>query len=146
MINKFLLTTAVLLGCFGCAGGPLGGPSAQPTGAYGQQAGANDSCTNCATVTEIRVVDSKPAGIGFGSVIGAVIGGYAGSEIGSGSGREAATAIGAAAGGYAGTQAESSVGQFYRITVRKDNGVLEEIYQRTPPDYGVGARVQLRNG
>jgi len=144
MINKFLLIAAVLLGCFGCAGGPFGGPAAQPTGAYGQQGGANGSCTNCATVTEIQIVDNKPAGIGLGSVIGAVIGGYAGSEIGSGSGRDAATAIGAAAGGYAGTEAEASVGQFYRITVRKDNGVFEEIYQRNPPNYGVGARVQLR--
>ena len=144
MINKFLLATAVLLGAFGCAGGPFGGPSAQPTGTYGQ-AGANDSCTNCATVTDIRIVESKPAGLGIGSIIGAVVGGYAGSEVGDGTGRNVATAIGAAAGGYAGTQVEAAGGQFYRITVRKDNGVMEEIYQRQQPNYNVGARVQLRN-
>ena len=150
MLRKFLMIFPVValstIG-YGCAAGgaaQVGGGGAQSYGTVSGSGGGSANCANCGTVTEITIVESKPAGVGVGTVIGAVIGGFAGSEIGSGSGRDAATAAGAVAGGYAGTQAEAKAGQFYRITVRKDNGVFEEIYQRNPPGYGVGARVQLR--
>jgi outer membrane lipoprotein SlyB len=61
-------------------------------------------------------------------VIGAVVGGVLGNQVGSGHGRTAATVGGAVAGGVVGNEIEkrrSSGTEVYRVEVQFDNGSVE---------------------
>ena len=53
-----------------------------------------------------RVVQSQPSGLG--ALVGAVVGGVAGHQIGGGAGRAVATGLGAVAGGVIGNQVEAN--------------------------------------
>ena len=87
-------------------------------------------------------------GIGLGSVAGAVIGGVAGHQVGSGSGNTAATIAGAAGGAYIGHQLEKrkQATSAYRITVRMENGAYQTLIQPSIGDLRVGDRVRIENG
>jgi outer membrane lipoprotein SlyB len=104
----------------------------------------------------VESIDSAPqdnqgvggTGIGLGSVAGAVIGGVAGHQVGSGSGNTAATIAGAAGGAYIGHQLEKrkQAESAYRITVRMENGAYQTLIQPSIGDLRVGDRVRIDNG
>lgn len=104
----------------------------------------------------VESIDSAPqeyqgvggTGIGLGSVAGAVIGGVAGHQVGSGSGNTAATIAGAAGGAYIGHQLEkrNQTASAYRITVRMENGAYQTLTQPSIGDLRVGDRVRIENG
>lgn len=67
----------------------------------------------------------------IGTVLGAVAGGLAGRQVGSGSGRDIMTVIGAVAGGYAGSQYRDGEARAegVRIGLEMDNGERISIIQ-----------------
>jgi outer membrane lipoprotein SlyB len=87
-------------------------------------------------------------GYGLGTVAGAVIGGVAGHQVGSGSGNTAATIAGAAGGAYIGHQLEkrNQPADAYAITIRMNNGGFQTLTQPTTGGLRVGDRVRIENG
>lgn len=87
-------------------------------------------------------------GYGLGTVAGAVIGGVAGNQVGSGNGKTAATVVGSAGGAYIGHQLEkrNQPAPGYAITVRMSNGEYQTLTQATTGDLRVGDRVHIENG
>ena len=101
-------------------------------------------------ITSIRNVTLEGSSTG-GAILGAVAGGFLGNQIGSGSGRDAATIGGAALGGAAGSHAGRAINnrQGLEITVRLDQGGSLSIVQEVNPreSFAVGDRVRvLDNG
>lgn len=88
------------------------------------------------------------SGIGLGTLAGAVVGGVAGHQVGSGRGNTAATVAGAAGGAYIGHQLEkrNQAADAYAITVRMDNGSYQTLTQPTTGGLRVGDRVRIENG
>jgi outer membrane lipoprotein SlyB len=89
-------------------------------------------------------------------VVGAVVGGLAGAvlgnQVGSGSGRAAATVLGGVGGAAVGSQygggsasAPVAPGATYRITVQTDQGVVRTYEVAQPGELRVGDRVRVEN-
>lgn len=98
---------------------------------------------------ELMQQDSTGSSIGLGTIAGAVVGGVAGSQIGSGRGTIAATVIGAAGGAYIGHELENRQSQgpeIYRFSVRMDNGSYQSLMLEGNPGFRVGDRVRINNG
>jgi uncharacterized protein YcfJ len=85
---------------------------------------------------------------GGGALLGALAGGVIGHQIGSGTGNTVATVGGAVAGGVAGNEIEKRHGgsDFYRITVRFNDGHEESYDRDTVGDLHVGDRVRVDGG
>jgi outer membrane lipoprotein SlyB len=83
-------------------------------------------------------------------VIGAVVGGVLGNQVGKGSGRAAATGVGILGGAVAGNAIEgrnnSQEVQGYRLSVQLDHGGYRVYDVPTPGDLRIGDRVRLYNG
>lgn len=79
---------------------------------------------------------------------GAVLGGVIGNQVGSGSGRAAATGIGAIGGAVAGNQIEKrrKDDEIYRVSVRFDHGGTAQYDYQRIDDLRVGDRVRLEGG
>lgn len=121
-------------------GGQYGSQYGNPSGsAYGTQYG---------TITNIRPISNAtgPSGIA-GTVVGALIGGVLGNQVGGGRGRDAATVIGALGGAYAGNQIGQQMGaqqaSVYRIDVQVNDGSMRSFDVPTPGDLRPGERVRL---
>lgn len=92
--------------------------------------------------------------MGLGTVAGAVVGGLAGSQVGGGSGKTAATLIGAAGGAYVGHEIENRQAEqqveaqpdMLEITVRMTNGSYQVMLQPLHADFRVGDRVRVGEG
>ena len=114
------------------------GVAVAPAGRYG-------------TVQRIEVIETTQQTGGGGTVLGALVGGVVGNQVGHGSGRAAATALGAFGGAVLGNkadhdQAAANSGTVYRVTVQFDDGHARRF------DYGAlnglqaGDRVRLQGG
>jgi outer membrane lipoprotein SlyB len=87
----------------------------------------------------------------LGAVVGGVAGAVLGNQIGSGSGRTAATVLGGVAGAAVGNQiARNQQGVTtapgYRITMQTDQGVIRTYEVPATGDLRVGDRVRVDNG
>ncbi|HEY0823612.1 MAG TPA: glycine zipper 2TM domain-containing protein [Ramlibacter sp.] len=87
----------------------------------------------------------------LGAVVGGVAGAVLGNQIGSGSGRTAATVLGGVAGAAIGNQiARNQQGVTtapgYRITMQSDRGVIRTYEVPATGDLRVGDRVRVDNG
>ncbi len=97
-------------------------------------------------VSGIDVVASGSRGAG-GAVLGAVIGAVVGNQIGSGTGRAAATGLGAVGGAVIGNKLQKrNESDVYRISVRLDNGSTAAFDYSSLGDLRVGDRVQVQGG
>jgi outer membrane lipoprotein SlyB len=97
-------------------------------------------------VTGIEVVASGSRGAG-GAVLGAVIGAVVGNQIGSGSGRAAATGVGAVGGALIGNNLQKrNESDVYRVSVRLDNGSTSQFDYGSIGDLRVGDRIQVQGG
>jgi outer membrane lipoprotein SlyB len=81
-------------------------------------------------------------------VVGALIGGVLGNQIGRGHGRDAATVIGALGGAVAGNQIGQQMGaqqapSGYRIDVQVSDGSMRSFDVQSPGDLRPGDRVQI---
>lgn len=104
-----------------------------------------------ATVVSLEPVDIEEDDSHVGTVIGAVAGGLAGRQLGSGTGRDIMTVIGAAAGGYAGKEAQERMrdgearAAGVEIGLELDDGrqiaVVQELEENE--EFRVGERVEV---
>ena len=92
MLGTLVLTLAA-------CGSPMQNSSygTQPTASTAGSSASN--VTGYGTVQSIETVPRQNAGIGLGTVAGAVVGGLLGHQVGGGRGQTAATVAGAAGGG-----------------------------------------------
>ena len=98
------------------------------------------------TIVSTRPVKIQADSEGIiGTVGGGAIGGIAGSAIGGGTGRAIASAVGAVAGAVVGNQVEQKVNQVngLELEIRKDDGSVIVVVQKTDPKFVPGARVRL---
>lgn len=140
MFNRIVFVAAIALTLGACAssGGYHGNrPYSSPDGyAY---------CQQCGVVERIeRIYGERRAG-GGGAVAGAIVGGVLGNQVGSGSGRKAATVAGAIAGGVAGNQIEknTNAAPTYDLFVRMDDGRRIVLNQRDLHGIREGSRIRV---
>ena len=144
MMQKMAITAAAL-SVIACTQSPVRNPMGNHAEVYATE-NSGQRCYDCATVTDITIVANKPQSSGAGIVIGAIVGAAVGQEVSNEEDRDQGRAAGAVAGAVAGHEAERRSGSWYRITLALDAGTTEVIYQKQPPNYGVGSRVRVKGG
>ncbi len=100
-------------------------------------------------VTNIETFATSSRTSGGGALLGAIVGGALGNQVGKGDGRKAATVVGAVAGGVAGNEIEKRNkrdDEFYRVSIRFDNGSSAQYDYNDINDLRVGDRVKIQNG
>lgn len=111
-------------------------------------------CNRCGVVVDINQYGSRrgrhDSNTG-GTVLGALIGGAIGNQVGSGNGRKAATVAGAVVGGVAGNRIDrnngsSSGSDRYEVLVQMDDGRRVVLDQRRLNGVREGSRVYVRDG
>lgn len=148
--SVLLLSAVALTGC------------ASNGGYYDDGYGSNDSryqgsqpqyrreyCDNCGTVVGIERVAVRNNQVGGGTVLGAIIGGALGNQVGKGDGRKAATIAGAVIGGAVGHEAEKDgrpTRRGFEISVRMEDGRVARFLQPDPFGLRQGDRVVIVNG
>lgn len=156
MMKGKLRTTASVLALLALGACSTSNPNYQnyPTSASGTYpSGATTNViSGYGTVQSVELVpvQSGSGGTGVGSVAGAVVGGLVGHQFGSGSGQTAATIAGAAGGALAGHAIENrqaaNTQQVYRVTLRMDDGSVQNLIQESAPTLRIGDRVRVVNG
>jgi outer membrane lipoprotein SlyB len=99
-----------------------------------------------AEITNVRDVTTAGGRLpGFGSLVGGVLGGLAGSTIGNGWGRTAATVGGGIAGTVAGNEIEKAGAStsITEVTVRLADGSIRTINLPPGSDFRIGEKVML---
>lgn len=140
MIRAVVISAvALLLGACASSGGSYGNRG------YGNAPGGYAYCQECGVVERIEQYSGERRAGGGGAVAGAIIGGVLGNQVGSGSGRKAATAAGAIAGGVAGHQIEKNVasGSRYDLFIRMDDGRRIVLTQRDLRGIREGDRIRV---
>ena len=123
-----------------------GGQPPPPGGYYGGR--SNQCYQGCGYVRDIREVllgNNNSAAVG--TVIGAVVGGLLGNQVGKGNGKTAATVAGAVGGGFAGHaigKNSGNGGYGWQVVVQLQNGQYATVTQRNPPQVQVGDYVMIR--
>lgn len=112
--------------------------------------GYRRGCEDCGRVVSVQSLGRRDNRLGGGTVLGAIVGGALGNQVGSGDGRKAATVAGALAGGAIGHNVEKNrrgSNSVYRISVRMDRDGRVRSYEQND-DYGLrrGDRVYLDGG
>jgi outer membrane lipoprotein SlyB len=105
-------------------------------------------------VANIEVLRTETAGTGTtggGAAAGGVVGGLLGNQIGSGSGRTAATIAGVVGGALLGNNIEGRasgprVQESFRVSIQTDNGGFRAFDVPSPGDLRIGDRVRIDNG
>ncbi len=100
-------------------------------------------------VTNIETIATSTRTSGGGAILGAIVGGALGNQVGKGDGRKAATLAGAVGGAVAGNAIErrnKRDDEFYRVSVRFDNGSSAQYDYNSIEDLRVGDRVKVING
>lgn len=84
---------------------------------------------------------------GGGALLGALVGGVLGHQVGGGSGRTAATGVGALGGAVVGNRLEQNRGPgFWRVSVDFADGQRGTYDYEAIGDLQIGDRVRLHNG
>lgn len=142
---KFVLAGTIVLALAGC-----GSTNRTTTSSSESRPVTTSSASGYGVVQAIDTVPREQAGIGLGTAAGAVVGGVLGNQVGSGRGRTAATVAGAAGGAMVGGQMQRNLqaagNQVYRVSVRMDNGAIQNLVQETQPNLQIGERVRIGNG
>jgi outer membrane lipoprotein SlyB len=107
-----------------------------------------EACDNCGTVRSVERISHRSRHYGGGTLVGALVGGALGNQIGKGDGRKAATIGGAVVGGAVGHNIEKrhrGSYSIYRISVRTDDGRIETYDQDRSYGLRPGDRVALED-
>ena len=141
-----MLAALAVAGLGGCAANPAPASKAQTAPYVVDQRPAYGSnyCADCGTVNSVneRQVAGKPNVAG--AVIGAIIGGVAGHQFGSGRGNTAATAGGAVVGGAVGSQVgKGEASTVYDMAIRMDNGTTQTLTVAATGGLRAGSRVRV---
>lgn len=105
-------------------------------------------CRNCGEVLTVDRVWVDRQASGGGALLGAIIGGALGHQVGGGSGKKVATGAGIVAGAVIGNEIEKGGGgeeQVFRIVMRLDDGRRAVITQREPPRVRRGDYAYIEN-
>lgn len=105
--------------------------------------------TRMGNVSNIETLATSTRTSGGGAILGAIVGGALGNQVGKGDGRTAATVAGAVGGAVAGNAIEKRNkrdDEFYRVSVRFDNGSSAQYDYNSIEDLRVGDRVSVSNG
>jgi outer membrane lipoprotein SlyB len=96
-------------------------------------------------VTAVNAIQTAQPTTGIGAIGGALAGGLAGTQIGHGRGKTAATIIGAIGGGLAGNQIEHVVHKAttYQVQVRMNDGSYRTFNYDAAPGVAVGQSVRV---
>ncbi|MBL8244116.1 MAG: glycine zipper 2TM domain-containing protein [Rhodanobacteraceae bacterium] len=107
--------------------------------------GYRSACNNCGTIERIERVYGERETTGGGAVLGAIIGGALGNQVGKGDGRKAATVAGAVIGGVIGNEAEKDQRSRprFEIFVQMDDGRRLVVEQPTLDGLREGDYVQI---
>jgi outer membrane lipoprotein SlyB len=145
MFNRILLAgvATVLVATFSLAQ-PAQARDGHRDGRYDRRV-----CDDCGRVIRIESIGQRRNHVGGGTVLGALVGGALGNQVGKGDGRKAATIAGAVAGGVIGHNAEKNhrrSDSYYRIVVRMDRGRTRTYEQAGGYDLRRGDRVRIENG
>lgn len=107
--------------------------------------GYRSACNNCGTIERIERVYGERETTGGGAVLGAIIGGALGNQVGKGDGRKAATVAGAVIGGAIGNEAEKEQRSRprFEIFVQMDDGRRLVVEQPTLDGLREGDYVQI---
>jgi outer membrane lipoprotein SlyB len=100
-------------------------------------------------VTRIDVVSVSSRTSGGGAVLGAVLGAVIGHQVGSGTGQDVATGVGAIGGAVIGNRIESRRSrddEVYRVSVRREDGRVEQFDYQQINDLRTGDRVKVEGG
>ncbi len=140
MLNRLVIIGVVVLSLSACAssGGHYGNRPYSSHDGYAY-------CQQCGVVERIERVYGERKSGGGGAVAGAIIGGVLGNQVGSGSGRKAATVAGAIAGGVAGNQIEknTNAAPVYDLFVHMDDGRRIVVSQRDLNGIREGSRIRV---
>jgi outer membrane lipoprotein SlyB len=147
-----LAGAALLTGC--ASNTPMGTDYYPQSSGYPQQSGyypsqSQPESASYGTIDSIQVGRVASGSSGAGAVAGGVVGALLGNQVGSGSGRSAATVAGAVGGALVGNEVEKSRAQgreAYQIGIRLDNGDYRVIAQDSVQDLRVGNRVRVIDG
>ena len=136
---------AILSGC--ASNQPYYGNGSDGYRGYGDTASVS---AGYGTIESIQVTNTEARTSGGGALLGGVVGALAGNQVGSGSGRTAATVAGGVAGAAIGNNVERNRNadgqQMYAVNVRLDNGEYRTVVQDSVYDLRVGNRVRVVDG
>ncbi|CAJ0991729.1 glycine zipper 2TM domain-containing protein [Pantoea sp. Nvir] len=143
MIQSFVAATVVGITLVGCAN-----TSNLSGDAYSASAAKQIQSVSYGTLISVRPVNihGNDDNNLIGTIGGAVLGGFLGNTIGSGTGRSLATAGGAIAGGLAGQGVQGTINKTngVELEIRKDDGTtIMVVQQQAANRYSVGQRVAL---
>jgi outer membrane lipoprotein SlyB len=136
VIATSFAATALISGCAGTDSRPVSSPSyssSYPSG-YG-------------VIDAIDIIRGSGNAIGGGTIIGAIVGGVVGHQVGGGRGNDVATVAGAVGGAVVGHEIEKGnrSQDVYRIRVRMENGGYQTVTQDSANDLRVGDRARVEN-
>jgi outer membrane lipoprotein SlyB len=116
-----------------------------PQGQYGsQQYPAQGAYLG--TVDRIEVINRGDNNAIAGTIIGGIVGGLIGSQVGGGVGNSVATVAGVAGGAYVGNQVaqrQRAPHESFRVSVRMDNGGMQDVTSDNISDLRTGDRVRV---
>jgi len=129
-------------------------PPATYPGTYPNQQVGYVEYGRVTNVSLIRPASGATGSNPAGTVLGAVVGGVLGNQIGSGGGRAAATILGAVGGAVVGNRLSggaapgnyATTGPVYRVTVQTDQGHMRTYDVSATGDLRPGDRVRIENG
>ncbi len=121
-----------------------------PTQTVQARDGYYRGCDDCGRVVRVESAGRRDNRVGGGAVLGAIVGGALGNQVGKGDGRKAATIAGAVAGGAIGHNIEKDrrrSSYSHRISVRMDRDGRVRSYDQYDT-YGLrrGDRVYISRG
>ena len=98
---------------------------------------ARANCATCGEVRAITAVNEEGKSTGVGAVLGAIVGGIAGHQVGGGNGQKIATVAGAIGGAVAGNKVEKNRDSevMYDVRIEMENGTEQII--RVPDATGI---------
>lgn len=105
-------------------------------------------CPNCGVITSIREVDeNSDEANAAGLIIGGLVGGGLGNQVGGGRGKDAATILGLIGGAAIGNEIAKNQNKrhIWLIAVSLDNGTTQTFKNTTPPQAAQGQRVRVEN-
>jgi outer membrane lipoprotein SlyB len=128
-------------------------PLSGPVSTYPSTASTAPASLEYGRVTNIESYQGGTASSGInvpGAIVGAVAGAVLGHQIGSGSGRDAATVLGGAAGAALGSQvgkpSTATTGPIFRVSIQTDQGAMRVYDVPATGELRVGDRVRVENG
>jgi len=133
---------------------PVSQPAPGATYPYGTYPAQQVGVVEYGRITNVTLVSqgTRQSGSTAGTLLGAVVGGALGNQIGSGGGRAAATILGAFGGAAVGNRlsggppAYNTAGPVYRVSVQTDSGQFRTYDVSATGDLRPGDRVRIENG